>query len=77
MFERSITLAMLEQAVNDGEVIQNYPDDQPYPSRLILSFIDGKPIHAVLAENSDSDTIVITVYEPAPELWEADMKRKR
>jgi hypothetical protein len=77
MFERGITLAMLEQVVNAGQVIQNYPEDLPYPSRLILSFVDGKPLHAVVTGNAQSETIVITVYEPSPELWEADMKRKR
>ena len=24
------------EALNGGEIIEEYPDDQPYPSRLIL-----------------------------------------
>ncbi|WP_293653943.1 DUF4258 domain-containing protein, partial [Thiolapillus sp.] len=32
MFERGIRKEDVVQAVNDGEVIQRYPDDRPYPS---------------------------------------------
>jgi hypothetical protein len=35
-------------------------------------------LHIVVAENSaDAETIVITVYEPEPHLWEAGFRRRR
>ena len=62
----------------DGETIENYPDDQPYPSRLVLGFVDEKPVHVVCAESlSDDQMIVITVYEPELERWSADFRIRR
>jgi hypothetical protein len=34
--ERGITIAEIEQALQNGEIIERYPDDQPYPSCLVL-----------------------------------------
>jgi Domain of unknown function (DUF4258) len=36
MFERRITDADVANALAAGEEIAAYPDDQPYPSRLLL-----------------------------------------
>jgi len=61
-----------------GEVIERYPDDRPYPSRLVLGWREDRPLHVVVAEQAEADTlIVITVYEPNPALWEDDFKRRR
>ena len=61
-----------------GEVIEDYPDDTPYPSCLMLGSRESRPIHLVVAHDTDDQTsIVITVYEPDPEEWEADFKRRK
>lgn len=36
MFERRISVADVRAVVAEGEVIQAYPDDKPYPSKLLL-----------------------------------------
>ena len=36
MMERSIELTEIKQAIAEGEVIEDYPDDYPYPSCLIF-----------------------------------------
>jgi hypothetical protein len=38
MFQRRITEADVREILQVGEVIESYPDDTPYPSRLILGF---------------------------------------
>jgi hypothetical protein len=54
------------------------PDDTPYPSRLVLGWQGSRPIHVVAADNADADeTIVITVYEPGTDQWEAGFQRRR
>jgi len=60
-----------------GETIERYPDDTPYPSRLILGWLEKRPIHVVVADNtSDNETIVITVYDPDQDMWSSDFKRR-
>lgn len=47
-------------SVLQGEIIESYPDDKPYPSCLIFgrSFI-GDPIHSVWGYNEETKWVVI------------------
>ena len=63
---------------SDGEVIATYPDDTPLPSRLVLGWLGDRPLHVVAADNdTDQVTVVITVYEPDPAIWEPRFKSRR
>lgn len=78
MVERRISDAAVREAVENGEIIEDYPDDTPYPSQLILAWVSARPLHVVVARNTDADeTIVITVYEPDPEQWDEEFKRRK
>ncbi len=58
-------------SVLQGEIIEDYPDDKPYPSCLIHgeSFV-GQPIHNVWAYNPETQwAVLITVYRPDPLRW--------
>jgi len=78
MFERQLGIEDVEAVVESGETIEDYPNDRPYPSRLVLGWIGARPVHVVVAHNlSENELIVITVYEPDPELWEADFRRRK
>lgn len=77
MFERKISADDVRQIVAVGETIEDYPDDFPYPSRLILGWSGSRPIHIVIAFNAmASETIIVTVYEPDPKQWSADMRNR-
>ena len=44
--ERGIKLRFIQNALSDGEIIEQYPKDFPFPSCLILNFLNGEtPIH--------------------------------
>jgi hypothetical protein len=78
MFERGITEADVGRVLSEGEEIAAYPDDTPYPSRLLLGWRGNHPLHVVAAYNAqDDEQIVITVYEPDPALWEDGFRRRR
>jgi len=78
MFERGIGEADVKAVIDQGEVIQEYPDDVPYPSRLILGWCRERPIHVVAAYDSQERTdVVITVYEPDHSLWEDGFKKRK
>ncbi len=57
--------------VLQGEIIEDYPDDKPYPSCLIYGdTFSGEPVHSVWAYNpSNQWAVLITVYRPDPERW--------
>ncbi len=78
MFERGITEADVRAILAAGETIEEYPDDTPYPSRLVLGWCLGRPLHLVVADDVEAhEIIVITVYDPDPRLWEAGLRRRR
>lgn len=54
-----------------GEVIEDYQDDKPFPSCLVLGFtFSGNPVHSVWAYNRENRwTVLITVYRPDPVRW--------
>ena len=46
--QRGISVRDIHNAINGGEIIEQYPDDYPYPSCLILGEnLQGEKIHAV------------------------------
>lgn len=78
MFQRKIGFEDVSAVLRTGEIVENYPDDKPYPSRLVLGWRGPRPLHAVVADNAEQrETIVITVYEPDPSEWEPDFKKRR
>lgn len=78
MFEREIGANEVATILRDGEVIDYYPDDIPYPSYLMLGYVEGDPIHVVLAIDGESRTChVVTVYAPNPDLWDSNFRLRR
>jgi len=77
MFQRRIDEKDVRSVLETGETVERYPDDSPYPSRLILGWLGKQPLHVVAADNTaDNETIVITVYEPEQDKWSPDFKRR-
>ncbi len=58
-------------SVLQGEIIEEYPTDKPYPSCLIYGeSFTGEPIHSVWAHNPETKwAVLITVYRPDPRRW--------
>ena len=75
---RNISEAEVRAVLTIGEAIEEYPDDTPFPSRLVLGGVGSRPLHVVAADNpEEEDTIVITAYEPEPDQWELGFRRRR
>jgi hypothetical protein len=66
-------------SVLHGEIIEDYPTDEPYPSCLIYGqTFSGDPIHSVWAYNERNGWVVlITVYRPDPNMWINWRERRR
>jgi len=64
--------------LENGEIIEEYPDELPYPARLMLAAPEQRPLHVVASDHSDSHkTVIITVYEPNPREWRDGFRRRR
>ena len=77
MYERGILLGDVMCAVDQGEIIEAYPEDYPFPSCLVLGLsIQEKYLHAVVSLNEDR-IFLITAYFPSLDEWEPDFKTRR
>ena len=67
------------EAIANCEVLEEYPDDKPYPSALFFGMTKAyRPIHVVCAYNEGGQqAIIVTVYHPDPERWDNYRSRKR
>jgi len=72
MRQRHIRLKDIKEAIDEGEIIEEYPADFPFPSCLINS---GK-IHIVCSIN-EGHLYIITAYRPSSERWEAGGKKRK
>jgi hypothetical protein len=77
MYQRGVSVEDVRVIVDTGETIEDYPEDFPHPSRLVLGWRGGRSLHVVVAESPDSQEIfVITVYEPDPGRWSHDFRKR-
>ncbi len=75
MFERNVSTDNLITIISSGEIIEEYSDDEPCPSVLIMGFIDAVAYHTVIALCTDHIR-VITVYIPEQDKW-IEYRRRR
>jgi hypothetical protein len=66
-----IPLSEVLDMISSGEILEQYPEDKPYPSCLIFSKLEGgDPIHTVWAFNhATNSSVLITTYRPDPARW--------
>lgn len=75
--QRGIRKKDIRNAVLNGEIIEQYPEDFPFPSCLICGVsIDQKTIHVVMSSEGIGSRI-ITAYFPDFEKWEADFRTRK
>lgn len=77
LLQRGISQADVVQAIQGGEIIEDYPDDYPYPSCLLLGAgAAGDPLHVCCGRGPD-EIWMITAYHPDLDEWEVDLKTRK
>lgn len=75
--QRGITIEDVKNVLLHGEIIEQYPNDYPYPSCLELGLsISGRYLH-VCCGVGDNKLWLITAYYPTEDEWEPDMKTRK
>ena len=74
--ERGIVINDVRESIKNGEIIEQYQDDYPFPSCLIMGKSGNRVIH-VVASIEDGLLYIITAYIPNPDKWEEDWKTRK
>lgn len=73
---RRIKRKEIEQAINSGEIIEDYHEHHYGPACLLIGKTErDKVLHILCSLQEVVD--IITVYEPDLEEWEEDLKHRR
>jgi hypothetical protein len=75
--KRGITGKDIVNAILNGEIIEDYPEDFPYPSALVFGHSVANKILHVVAGVGDGMLWIITSYYPNNEKWEDDFKTRK
>ena len=75
--ERKIGAEDIEEAIRNGVLIEDYPDDPRGPSCLILGRSGGRTLHVVCGRLEEEQILIITAYEPDPAEWESYWRTRR
>lgn len=75
--KRDIHVQEMKEALLNGEVIEDYPDDKYGPSRLIFGKTSaGRPLHVQCSYPTRDLIKIITLYQPDLNRWINFRKRK-
>ena len=73
--QRGILIDDVISCIMTGEIIEEYPNDYPYPSCLTLGNLNTKcPLHVVVGSNHEQ-LWIITAYYPSSDKWESEIGR--
>lgn len=79
MVERRISSEDLVHVLSSCQVIEQDPDDEPYPSCLVLGWFKScDPPHVKCSHKADSPVLrIVTLYEPDEARWEQDFRSRK
>jgi hypothetical protein len=77
MEEREVRVDDILNCIDSGEIIEQYEDDTPIPSCLILGKdMKNAGLHIVVSKDEEY-IYLITAYYPDDARWEADLKTRK
>ena len=77
LFQRNIYIDDVKSVLLNGEIIELYPNDYPFPSCLVLGHtITWRTLHVVCGSNG-MELWLITAYFPNKDEWTEDFKQRR
>lgn len=75
--EDGISTGQVEQALDSGQVLENYPEAERGPCCLVGEHTsENRPVH-VVCTTTLATMVIITVYEPKQPWWETPTRRRR
>jgi hypothetical protein len=75
---RSIRIQEIKEAIAQGQIIEDYPDDKYDASCLIAGFTAAnRPLHIQCSYPSRPLIKIITIYQPNPERWNNNFTQRK
>lgn len=77
MQERDISRKDVKNCLENGEIIEDYPEDFPHPSCLVFGYSVNNTVIHVVVGNDGEYIYIITAYIPNTTKFENDLKTRK
>lgn len=77
LLQRNIMQRDVENVLSNGEIIEEYENDYPFPSCLVYGMNLNQEILHVVCGTDGIELWIITAYYPDNIEWEKDLKTRR
>ena len=77
LIQRNIALEDVKCALSGGEIIEQYPQDYPYPSCLVLGMVINKRCLHIVCGLGNNELWLVTAYYPDVNEWSDDFKVRK
>jgi len=76
--EREIAQSLVLKVILEGEVIEDYSQDTPFPSCLMFRMIENEPYHVVVSFDPEAKKAhITTTYKPTLDKFGPDFRTRR
>ena len=75
--DRMISTSEVHRVINNGELIEDYPEDARGYSCLILGYGDSERVIHVVCSPKEDYLAIITAYLPDRKQWEDNLKKRK
>lgn len=76
LIQRQISPEEVIDTLLYGSIVEQYPTDYPYPSCLLCSRRDGRPLHVVCSVGN-AQLFIITAYRPDIASWDETFTHRK
>lgn len=78
MLEQDISFHEIRESLMNGEIIEEYLDDRPFPSVLVFGLTaKQRPLHTIWAVDEHNLAYLISAYEPDLDQWKEYKERTK
>ena len=77
LLQRNITQSDIELALLNGEIIEQYANDYPFPSCLVYGINTKNEIIHIVCGSNGAELWLITAYFPDDTEWEDDKRTRK
>lgn len=77
LLQRNIKITDVKEAILSGKIIEEYPDDYPHPSCLILGITLNKQFLHIVCGIDKNLLWLITAYKPSINEWDETFTKRR
>ena len=77
LLQRNINQKDIEEALLNGEILEEYENDYPYPSCLVYGITTNNKVLHVVCGLNEEELWIITAYYPNSLKWKEDLKTRK